>query len=106
MAESLGAEVTVLPGLGVPIALRDGLEAPELLMPRRPPRFCFFAASNLFLYSGRTFSEIVVPLAFFSCSYEAMLLCSAASAASAPAVAGSFVALALTSARWVITVSK
>ena len=54
MVESLGAEVTAVPSLGVPTALREGLDAPEFVIPSSLPRFCSFAASHLFLYSGNT----------------------------------------------------
>jgi hypothetical protein len=62
----LGAEVTERPALGVPTALKDGLELPEF-MPSSPPRIGFFAASHLFFGSGIKSSVIVVDLAFLSC---------------------------------------
>lgn len=62
----LGADVTEIPGLGVPTALKDGLEFPEFI-PSSPPRFCFFAASHLLFGSGMRSSVIVADFAFFSC---------------------------------------
>lgn len=100
---SLGAEVTERPSVGVPTALSDGLELPEF-MPNSP-RLAFFAGPNL-PGSGITSSVMVADLAFFSCWYEAMLFCSAARAASAPAVSGCLVCAGATVARCVMTASK
>ena len=100
---SLGAEVTERPGIGVPTALSDGLEFPEFIP--NSPRLAFFAGPNLF-GSGITSSVMVADLAFFSCWYEAMLFCSAARAASAPAVSGCLVCADATVARCVMTASK
>ena len=95
--------MTERPALGVPMALNDGLELPEFIP--NNPRLCFFAASHLF-GSGITSSVMVADLAFFSCWYEAILFCSAARAASAPAVSGCLVWADATVARCVMIASK